>query len=267
MDRLERRFWRDLDAIGPPPRSSVAVVTDDEIDDLPQPVGTYLRAMGVVDRPRFASFRAAFEGRFRRSPAARWWPCTAWQYDTNLPSPTRLFDMQLRVLPFVTMDAQDLYVAGRGRMTGKLAGAIPVLESSGPELDVSELVTYLNDAVLLAPSFLLDEHVTWEGTGPRSFRVHLTDGVLTVSADVSLDGRGRPTSFTTTDRWCALPSGLVQARWTTPIDTWTVLDDRPYPTSGAAVWELPGGPFRYIDGRFVPGTIVWDGAAPVEVPS
>ena len=265
MDRLERRFRRDLAAIGGPAPSGVAPVTDDDVDALPPSVATYLRAMGVVGRPRIRSFRAAFEGRFRRSPGGRWWPCTALQYNAALPSPTRLFDMRLRLLPLVSMDGQDVYLSGHGRMRGKLAGLIPVVDSASAELDASELVTYLNDAVLIAPSLLLNDHVTWDGTGPRSFRVRLTDGACTVGAHVNLDGEGRPTTFVTDDRWCALPGGLVRARWKTPIDDWAVVGGHPYPTSAAAVWELPDGLFRYIEGRFVPGSIVTDVADPVEV--
>jgi hypothetical protein len=94
------------------------------------------------------------------------------------------------------MDGQDVYVAGHGRMRGTLAGLIPVLDSAGAEFDASELVTYLNDAVLIAPSLLLNDHVTWDGTGPRSFRVRLTDGACTVGAHVNLDGEGRrPASY------------------------------------------------------------------------
>ena len=39
------------------------------------------------------------------------------------------------------------------------------------------------------------------------------------------------------------------------------------PISAAALWDLPDGPFRYIEGRFVPETLVMDAGPPVEVPT
>jgi hypothetical protein len=45
----------------------------------------------------------------------------------------------------------------------------------GPEFDIGELVTYLNDLALLAPSMLLAPAVSWGPVDPRSFDLSLTD--------------------------------------------------------------------------------------------
>jgi hypothetical protein len=55
----------------------------------------------------------------------------------------------------------DLYQAGPGRMRGKLLGMITVADGSGQEFDLGELTTYLNDALMRAPSMLLTPAVTW----------------------------------------------------------------------------------------------------------
>ena len=52
-------------------------------------------------------------------------------------------------------------------MRGSVFGLVPVVDSSGPELDVGELVTWLNDAVLLAPSMLLRPGVEWAAVDER----------------------------------------------------------------------------------------------------
>jgi hypothetical protein len=62
---------------------------------------------------------------------------------------------------------------------------------------------------------------------------------------VFVDDDGRPRDFRTTDRWADLPGGPVRAPWTTPVAGWTVVEERPLPTGGAAVWHLPDGEFRY----------------------
>jgi hypothetical protein len=164
-----------------------------------------------------------------------------------------------RVLPVY---ATDTYVRGRGRMRGKVLDLVPVVNGTGPEFDISELVTYLSDAILLAPALLLDEHVTWVDAGPQSFDVRLTYGERTVSGRVDLDGDGLPANFHTTDRWCTLPTGLVRTPWSTPVDDWIVVDDRPFPGVAAAVWDLPDGPFRYAEGRFDPDSILFDPVVP-----
>ena len=60
-----------------------------------------------------------------------------------------MFTMRLRIGCVVPMLGHDTYLHGTGRMHGKLAGVATVVD--GPELDIGELSTWLNDAVLLAP--------------------------------------------------------------------------------------------------------------------
>jgi hypothetical protein len=70
-------------------------------------------------------------------------------------------------------------------------------------------VTWLNDAVLLAPAVLLDARTGWEPAGDDGFRVSVTDAGRTVSAQVFLDDEGRPRDFRTEDRWADLPGRPV----------------------------------------------------------
>src|SRR5436190_22188562 len=132
MDRLRRNFERDLAELPvPPSHLGRPVVTDADLVALPVAAAAYLRAIGVTGRPWTRSVQARFRGRFRRSPTARWLPCEAWQYDTSVPRPTRVYEMRLdlrRVLPII---ATDTYVMGRGRMQGKMLDLVPVVNVAG----------------------------------------------------------------------------------------------------------------------------------------
>ena len=223
---------------------SAAPVTEDDLAALPPVVARYLRAMGVVGHPPTWSLRAHVTGRFRRGPDQPWLPMDAWQYNSAV-SVDRLFRMRLTVAGFVPMWGWDTYRSGAGRMLGRALGLVTVADGSGPEFDVSELVTWLDDAVLMAPGMLLRVGTTWEPTGDASFRVTVLDSGHTASAEVFLDDAGRPRDVRTEDRWADLPGGLVRAPWSTPVDGWNLVDCRPRMTGGAAVWHLPDGNFRY----------------------
>ncbi|MGY1753381.1 DUF6544 family protein [Blastococcus sp. SYSU D01042] len=239
--RPPRAFVRGVAAAGLSDIPRIAdVVTDDDIADLPQPVRRYLHAMGVVGRPRTRSFRAHLRGRFRRGPDGRWMPCDAWQFN-GVEEIARLFRMRLLVAGAVPMWGWDTYRGGHGRMRGKLLGLVPVADGSGPEFDSSELVTWLDDAVLMAPGMLLDPRVSWTATGEDSFRVALADAGRTVVAEVLLDADGLPRDVRTEDRWADLPGGLVRAVWSTPVLHWVTVDGRPRLGRACAVWHLPDG--------------------------
>lgn len=229
-------------------------IEEPDLADLPEPARRYLVHRRVVGRPQDRCFLVRFRGRFKR-PGQPWMPCDAWQFNAASPI-TRVFHMRIDVARVVPMVGRDAYVSGLGSMKGKVLGLVTVADGSGPEFDLGELVTYLNDAVVLAPSLLLDDAVRWSAVDDGSFDLTLTDLGRSVTARVFVDADGAVVDFATEDRWCDLPDGLVRARWTTPIDGWTEVDGEPWPTGASAVWHLDDGPLPYIEGTFVPGSLV-----------
>jgi hypothetical protein len=163
--------------------------------------------------------------------------------------------MRIDVGGVLPMTGRDAYVNGHGRMLGKLAGLVTVADAAGAENDVSEMATYLNDAVFLAPSMLLALRARWAAVDRRSFDVTLEDHGHQVTACVVTDERGAPVDFSTDDRWCDLPGGPVRARWSTPVQGRAEAGGRWCPVHGSAIWHLAAGPFRYADFRFAPGAV------------
>lgn len=146
-------------------------------------------------------------------------------------------------------------------MRVRLLDLFTIADGAGEEYDTGELVTYLNDAVLIAPSMLLVPEISWAPADASSFDISLTDHGRTVTARVVVDENGAPKDFSTTDRFCYNPDEakkLMRARWSTPIAGWQVVDGRPQPTNGQAVWHLPRGPFAYADFRPIPGSLVFN---------
>jgi hypothetical protein len=152
----------------------------------------------------------------------------------------------------------DSYTAGHGRLRGKILGLIPVADGSGREFDVSELVTWLCDAAMSAPSMLLVPATTWSPVDDASFDLTFTDAGTTVHARVRVDERGRLCDFSTEDRYATLPRGLTRARWTTPVNGWITVGGRELPAGGSAIWHLPEGEYCYARARVDPRTLEWN---------
>lgn len=249
---LYRRYRVEVDRTGlstAPPVAPVAEepVGGDDLAGLPDVVRRYLRFMRVEGRPRDRAVEARFVGRFRLARFG-WMPAQAWQLD-RAPAIGRLFVMRVRMARVLPMVGVDSYLDGRGHMVGKLFDRFTVAEGHGEEFDIGELTTFLNDAVLLAPSMLLEPHVAWEEVDDTSFTVALTDSGRTVSARVDVDERGAPTGFVSSDRFADLPGGPVRAPWRTPVESWDTSGERPVPGRMAAIWDLPDGPTPYVEGR------------------
>jgi hypothetical protein len=250
-----RRLAGDAEVVALPAAPAARdLVNDEDLAALPEAAQRYLRRAGVVGRAADWSFLLHSRGRFL---LRRGWPsvpCEACQYNSAL-AVARVFWMRVNVGGLVPMLGRDSYVRGHGQMHGRLAGLLTVARGSGPEYDVSELVTFLNDAVIFAPSMLLRLPVTWGAAGDRSFDVTLADRGHQVTARVFLDDRDMPCDFSIGDRYRDTAEGPVRTRWSTPIRAWQEVGGRWQPSAGSATWDLPDGPLTYAEFTFGPGDI------------
>lgn len=257
--RDEHRFERDVAALGlsadPVER---ATVDEHDLAGLPEPARRWLRAAGVLGRPRARSLRARFSGRFRMRADQPLMPFEAWQY--NVAEPVgRVMSMRLMAAWVVPMLGTDTYADGTGRMLAKVLGLVTVADGKGPELDASELLTWVNDAALLAPSMLLVPAATWTPVDDRSFELTFTDGPSTVTSRLEVGDDDLLCDFRTDDRWYAGVDPPVRAPWRTPIAGWErSTGGRLVPARGGATWELPEGDLTYVEGRWLPESVQVD---------
>ncbi len=253
MVALEEKLMREVAEAGLPPIAPGGpLVTDEDIAALPDAARRYMRFMGVVGRKRDDSFRMSFDGRFLFG--GKWVACSVAQYNARSPV-TRIFHMRLRVAGLVPTYVRDTYIDGKGHMLGKAFDLFRVVDDASEQIGIGECVTWVNDAVLMAPSMLLVPAVQWADAGPDAFDVGLTDAGRTVRARVYLDEAGAPVDFSTTDRFYVAPGAShppVRAEWRTPVDGWQAAAARMFPTRARAVWMLDTGPLSYAELDFDP---------------
>ena len=262
---MRRKLLRELATLGLPGKpggeTAEVPITEGDLQPLPETARRYLRFMRVVGRPRDWSFRLGMTGRFRRSADDRWMACEACQYNSRL-AVARIFYMQLRFFGWVPVLGRDTYANGRGRMLIRILDLVTVGDGTGEAYDIGELVTYLNDAVMIAPTMLLVPAVRWSAVDERSFDVSIADHGRTVRARVLIDERGAPVDFETTDRYYSDPKDpakVTRCRWTTPIAGWQETRGRMLPTGGQAVWHPPAAPeLAYADFVFDPATLAFN---------
>lgn len=251
-----RRLVAEVGAAGLPDREQPSTVTEADIESLPEAARRYLGFMQVVGEPRRWSFQVRAVGRFRRRPGRSWMTVEAWQYNSAVEV-TRIFVMQAHMTKLVSLLGQDTYMHGHGRLTIQLFGRLTVADGKGAGFDQGQLLIWLNDAVFLAPSMLLGPAVSWSAVSDDAFDLAFADGGTTVRARVFLDERGAPIAFHA-DRYAVLPSGTALTPWRTPVKGWREVKGRPFPRHFSAVYDLPDGPFCYIEGHFDAGSLAYN---------
>lgn len=253
-----RSFRAEFDAAtrAESPAGIPELVSEPDLARLPAPVATYLRAIGVVGKPKVHAYRLHFTGRIRSDPESPWMPFSADQV-SQVVGPTRLFLLRARMYG-LPVEAFHRYEAGRATMRVRLAGLFPVADASGDVLNTSETVTVLNDMALLAPATLLDSRIRWESGDARSATARFTVEGRTVSATLSFDGQGLLANFVSEDRSRASKDGrtFTRLRFSTPVSDYRDFGGVLLPGYGEGRWHAPGGEFAY--GEFRLRDAVWN---------
>jgi hypothetical protein len=222
-----------------------ALVTDADLALHPDPVRRYLRATGVLGRPRIQNYRLHFTGRIRSAPDARWMPFEADQ-QSFADRPARLFLMRARMFG-LPVEAFHRLIDGHATMQVKVAGLIPMVDAHGDVMDQSEAVTLFNDMCLLAPGTLLDPGIVWEPIDARTVRARFTSGGRTISATLLFGDDGWLTNFISDDRSRSSPDGkrFTRLRFSTPVRDYRDFGPARLAAHGEARWMLPEGEFTY----------------------
>jgi hypothetical protein len=165
---------------------------------------------------------------------------------------TRLAYMRASIagLPF---EGLDTYCMGHGRMTGMLGKVATLFDTSGPQMDASELVTWLGEMLVLVPSAAFEPYITWVPIDEDHAHAELTYNGTTVGGIFTFDAAGNVSSFSTNDRYETQSDGsLVREPWLMEFSGWhqTAGDSFWQPGHCRITWEYGDGrtPFTYFEG-------------------
>jgi hypothetical protein len=243
FDRLVDREVTDLS--GRAAAAATSPVPAGRIALLPEPVRRYLEIAlpETLEPVRFV--RVQQTGMLRGDPEQDWMPLSAEQYNAGA-FPAFIWHARLRPLPFIPVEARDIYDRGRGNMLIKLFFILPVADATGPEMDVSSLLRYLGEMPWFPTAFLNEDLVRWEAVDASRARATITGGNHSASAFFSFDAEGRITEITSDERYRSVGDEFVRSRWTGYYRDYEEKNGFLIPTKLESVWNLPGGDFSAV---------------------
>ena len=217
-----------------------------QLTDLPAPVQRYFRHVLKPGQPYVRTVRLRHDGQFKTDLKKDWTPITGEEYF--------LADKPGCIWVGTTawFSARDQYVAGRGSLTVRLLGALPIVQGSGPSYNQGELLRWLAETVWFPTCLLPGGRAVWSPVDDYSATLTLTDHELTVSCLMNFNERGE------------LVRGQAQ-RYSneTHIETWVghLSDYRDWhglrvPTRIEAAWVIEGEEKPYA--RFILRDIAYD---------
>lgn len=243
---LGAEFERYIKRVWPPVSlSSSALITDDDLASLPDPVQRYLRRSGVVGRPPVTDFRATFKGRMRSAPDSAWMTFTADQLDI-VDTPRRFFimDAKMKGLP---VDVLHVFDERGATMRVRLLSIRPMVDAGGAELTNAETVTLFNDLCCLAPGALLSPKIRWEPITEQATTAHFTLGANTITAELRFDELGDLVDFVADGRGAMSADGrtVTPVRWSTPLRAYAQVGPVRVATKVDVKWHPESGTWTY----------------------
>ena len=164
-------------------KSPASTYHETQLAGLPAPVQRYFRHVLTEGQPYLHGLRLRHGGQFKTDLKKDWIAIKGEQYITADPP---AFIWQGTTSQFIV---RDEYVAGRGSLTVRLLGAVPVVRGAGPAYDQGELLRWLSEIPWLPTALLPGGQVAWTAIDDQSARLSLPHAGATVALVVRFNER------------------------------------------------------------------------------
>ena len=190
-----------------------SMLTENDLQHLPEPVKKYIRYTGCIGKPKVNNFYLQFQGKIRKDDQSEWMPFSSEQYNF-MNVPTRLFFMNA-VMKKMPVAGYHSFQNGHAFMDIRLLSLFKVQYQDGRDMNTAETVTFFNDMCCMAPATLIDKRISWELTDSNSVKAIFTNNGITISADLFFNKTGELVNFKSSDRYNT--NAGKKLPWSTPL--------------------------------------------------
>ena len=224
--------------------SGKGLITEKDIESLPEPVQRYLRYTGIIGKSRINTVQIIQKGYIRQTPDQSWMSLEAEQYFIT-GSPGFVWKANMRRLPGVSIKARDMYLDGMGSMYIKLPPFITIADASGDEIDQGSALRYLAEMVWFPTAYLSDD-IEWEPIDNDSCKIMMEHQDMTVSAVLHFNEKGEMVSITA-ERYREINGRYSLDKWAPRMSAYKEINGIKIPTRSEVIWKLDSGDFKAIE--------------------
>ena len=219
------------------------VVTERDLEGLPQPVQRYLRYTQIIGKEKVRTVWLKQKGFIRTKEDQGWMSFSARQY-YRADYPAFIWYGSVKLFSLPLMRVRDKFYEGKGNMLIRLLPFITIADATGDEIDQGTLVRYLNE-MMWFPTAYLNDYIQWEPIDSSSAKATITVEGLTASAILYFNEKGQMTNFVA-ERYMSVGDEFSLETWSTPIGEYKEINGIMVPIKGEAVWKLSSGDFNYV---------------------
>lgn len=212
-----------------------SVITEKDIEHMPESLKKYLRFTGSIGRPKVNNFKVEFSGNIRKNDQSEWMPFNSQQYNF-IAIPSRLFFMRA-VMKYLPVAGYHSYFNGKAIMDIRLFSLIKVQYAEGRDMDVAETVTFFNDMCCMAPPTLIDRRISWREIETNIVEARFTHNDITITAELHFNEQGQLINFISNDRF-NFDAGK-RLSWSTPLKDYKEFNGYKLAGYAEAIYSYP----------------------------
>jgi hypothetical protein len=219
------------------------IITEETINNFPEPVKRYLRYTRVTGKEIPEIVYLKQKGRIRKSQESPWIEFTAEEYYTIDP-PAFIWIGKAYQYGLPLMQVRDKYIQSKGSIQLRPGAVFPLATYRGEKMDQGSMMRYLNEMVFWFPAALIQENITFEAIDDNTVIIHFKDCEQTASATLYFNKEGKLVNFSAPRYEMNRKS---METWETPVSEYNTFHGYRLTSKGNGTWKLKEGDFTYIE--------------------
>lgn len=166
------------------------MITEKDLEKLPEPVKKWLITTGVLGKKRIKSLSLSQNGKMKLNPKQnKWYSSTAKQY-IRVDEPEFKWNVKVSIAPFINVYGEDIFRIGKGDLKMSLFSLIPIAHvKDNKKTNESSLSRFLLELPWY-PTAALEDYVEWESINNESAFCNIKYKNLEASGTFHFDSEG-----------------------------------------------------------------------------
>jgi hypothetical protein len=224
--------------------STGKIISETDIQNLPDPVKIWLSHSGVIGKPFISSGKVVQKAEMKLKPEQKeWMSATAIQY-TTIDNPAFIWTVDLKMNPMLAFRGRDKFENGKGEMLIKLNSLVNVVDEEGSKLDEGTLQRYLGEMVWF-PSLAFSPYITWEQIDETSAIATMDYMGTKGSGTFYFNSAGDFYKFSAM-RFKDNEKMSQKYEWVLLVDDYKVFEGIKIPAKMTATWKLDDGDWTWL---------------------
>lgn len=220
------------------------LITENEIQNLPEPVQKWLRRSGAVGKTFINVGKVTQKAEMKMKPGQEnWLSADAIQY-TFIENPAFIWSVEVKMNSLISFQGRDKFENGKGEMLIKLNSLITIVNERGAKLNEGTIQRYLGEMVWF-PSLAISPYVSWEAVNDSTAIASMDYMGIKGSGTFYFNSEGDFIRFSAM-RFMGNEADAKRHEWVLLVDDYKVFEGIKVPAKMTATWKLTNGEWMWL---------------------